>query len=418
MTAFVGMGKTAMGIFAIRRVLNAMPEASVLVIAPSQPVMKSWKAELTKCTTAFEHVDVATVDKAARDWATMPMYDLLVIDEIHQVPTPKRVGCLKIRHKMVLGLTATFERLDERHKLVEKVAPVVDRITLAEGVRNGWTSRHATYVVMCDIEDLNKYNAMTNEFKRLFKKFGYDFQLPFNLLKSNDVRLEYINNIAMPAIQEKNGWDDYYVYRHRADIFKEAYKSAMADSRAFIKTMTDRKNFIYHHPKKLEVAERIINARKGCKTITFWETIEDAERVEEGRTYASPSPENKYTEKTNRETLDWFEKTPGAVINTVRALNLGFNCPEITLGIMAGFNSSGTSATQRKGRVIRVDKMFSGKQAEVYYIVLAQTKDEHWAEKALKGTDYVLIGEKDLDRFLRGEEIDFIEGKLAEGGRY
>ena len=407
-----------MGIFAIRRVLNAIPEARILIVAPSAPVAKQWKREIAKCTSPFENVEVITVDKAAKNHKNIPKADLLVIDEIHQIPTPKRMSCLKIEYRMILGLTATYERLDGKHEIISRVAPIADSITLAEGIRNGWTSKQKVYVVMCDIEDRNDYNAMTNKFKDLFAWFRYDFDMPFKVLGDPDSRDFFINDKVVPELQLSEGWDDDFVRMNKKKVLSSAYKIAMFNSSSFIKTMTNRKNFIYHHPKKKEVANRILEAKCGQKGITFWSTIEDCMDVKYGKPYASPAQDNDFTEKGNRETLEWFFSTPGAVINTVRALNIGFDCPEITFGIIAGFNSSKTDSMQRRGRVVRINKFFADKSAELYYVVIQGTVDEHWAAKALSDTEYVLLSEDDLDAFLSGQPVDFMEGKLKSGGRY
>lgn len=412
--AFTGLGKTLMGLIAIRRVLNAKPNASVVVIAPSQPVAKKWKQEVAKCTTAFENVKVITLAIAARDYVKFSC-DLLVIDEIHLLPTPKNKSALLVKRKMTLGLTATYERLDEGHKLIDKVCPVADNITLAEGIRNGWTSDHKVYVVLCRIDNLNSYNAMTKRFKELFEWFNYKFDIPMAILKDRDFARQYAEDFVVPMIAEEYGMSRY---RYDDKLIKEALSCTYRNSRDFIKTMTERKNFLYHHPKKLEIAEKIIKAMKGKKGITFWSTIEDAEKVSEGRTYASVTSDSDRTEKGNRETLDWFMKTDGAVINTVRALNVGFDCPEIQYGIVAGFNSSQTNSIQRVGRVIRVNEFLKGKKAEVFYIVIRYTNDEHWAAKALEKTEYVMIDEDSLDDFLEGKQVEFINGRLRTGNRY
>ena len=41
--------------------------------------------------------------------------------------------------------------------------------------------------------------------------------------------------------------------------------------------MRKRKEFIYYHPKKMEIARKIIDARKDSKGITFSSTIKQAE---------------------------------------------------------------------------------------------------------------------------------------------
>jgi hypothetical protein len=41
--------------------------------------------------------------------------------------------------------------------------------------------------------------------------------------------------------------------------------------------MRKRKEFIYYHPKKMEIAKKIIEARQNSKGITFSSTIKQAE---------------------------------------------------------------------------------------------------------------------------------------------
>lgn len=409
----MGFGKTVIGLMAIRRVLNAKPDYSVIVVAPSQPVAKKWKQDIAKCTTAFEKVKVITLAIAARDYAKLSC-DLLIIDEIHLVPTQKNRTALLIKRKMMLGLTATYERLDEGHRIIDRVCPIVDTVTLAEGIRNRWTSNHKVYVILCRIPDLNTYNSMTNKFKELFKWFNYKFNVPMAVLKDREFAIEYADTVVVKQMEETECGNLWY----QGDPKRMALKLLYRNAKDFISVMTERKNFLYHHPKKLEVAEKIIKAMQGKKGITFWSTIEDAEKVSEGRTYASVTSESDRTEKQNKETLEWFMNTDGAVINTVRALNVGFDCPDIRYGIVAGFNSSQTSSMQRMGRVIRINDMLKDKEAEVFYIVIRYTNDEHWAAKALEKTDYVMVDEESLDDLLSGKDVEFIDGKLRTGNRF
>ena len=62
----------------------------------------------------------------------------------------------RVSYKFILGLTGTMERLDMRHLLLEKYAPICDRITIEEAENNGWVAPHREYVVMLDV-DLTEY---------------------------------------------------------------------------------------------------------------------------------------------------------------------------------------------------------------------------------------------------------------------
>ena len=67
-----------------------------------------------------------------------------------------------------------------------------------------------------------------------------------------------------------------------------------------------------------------------------------------------------------------------------KKVNEGLNCPDISVAIMLGINSSKTVATQRKGRVIRYQ---TGKIAEIFTLVLRGTVEEKWFQNS--NTEYV-----------------------------
>ena len=68
------------------------------------------------------------------DWSC----DLLVLDEVHMFVADTFYKIFeRVSYKFILGLTGTMERLDMRHLLLEKYAPICDRITIEEAENNG-----------------------------------------------------------------------------------------------------------------------------------------------------------------------------------------------------------------------------------------------------------------------------------------
>lgn len=402
--------------------LNAKPNASVIVVAPSEPVAKQWKADLSKCTTAFENVKVVTLNKAAKNYKSLDC-NLLVIDEIHAVPTAKNKNALFIPHNFVLGLTATYERLDKGHEIVDRVAPVVERIPLIEGVRNKWTSSHNIYCILCEVDDLEQYNEYTNIFKSAFRFFDFDFNTPMKILVDRNFRNKYVEDLVEEEAEQQG--IRRYNKMVMSQLRKECFGKVMNTAKVFMNSMSDRKNFIYHHPKKIEIVEKIIEAKQGKKGMTFWCTIEDAEKVSKGVVYASVGSSTKddgeaekRTKSKNDAILKEFISSKDGVINTVRALNVGFNVPEIEYGVIAGFNSSKTNSKQQRGRIIRINDLTKNKQAEIFYVVIRDTNDEIWFANCIGNTEYLTIMEDDLDDFLAGKDIEFAPNRKARGSRY
>jgi len=54
---------------------------------------------------------------------------------------------------------------------------------------------------------------------------------------------------------------------HRLTL--DEFKAIKNHSASFMRNLTARKKFINNHPKKLELARKIINARSNAKIITF-----------------------------------------------------------------------------------------------------------------------------------------------------
>ena len=96
------------------------------------------------------------------------------------------------------------------------------------------------------------------------------------------------------------------------------------------------------HPKKIEIAKKIIAARKDKKIITFSATIKDAESLKVGYTLHS-----KKKPKENKEILDKFATLPSGVLNSSKSLNAGLNIPDINCEIIISGTSSNIDAVQR-----------------------------------------------------------------------
>lgn len=89
-----------------------------------------------------------------------------------------------------------------------------------------------------------------------------------------------------------------------------------------------------------------------------------------------------------------------------------FDCPDASVAIILGFDSSETKSTQRRGRVVR---KFEDKVAEIFYIVLNNTQETKWFKDSHQKTDnYITIDEKGLEQVLRGEIPDVVKHKPRE----
>lgn len=377
-----GIGKTKIGLMAADRFLSKNPTKRVLIIVPSDPIKTQWVQE-TISWNIFDSCEVHTMYDVSKNEYSC---DLLIVDEIHKCLSNTLIKLFdNIKYKAILGLTATLERLDGRHVFLRDKCPVVDTIPINEAVSNNWLAEHKQYLVLIEPEDISTYLDYNREFYEHFSYFNHDFSLAMNCAQDYKVR-------AKLASQRCNG-----------DNFKDVNKQVLIHAMGFNRALQARKKYINSHPKKIELAELILEYRMDKKCITFSNTIAMAEKIKYGKAYSG-----KDTVKKGRMTLSEFMEMDSGVLNTINKVNEGFNCPDLSVAIILGLNSSKTVNTQRVGRVIRFQE---GKTSEIFYLVLKGTVEETWFKNAIGNSEYVTINEENLLNVLKGEEFNTKKNK-------
>lgn len=372
-----GVGKTRGGLMAISRFLKKNPTKSVIIVVPSEPIQRQWNQELIYWNL-FQQCSVKTMNDTSVNKYSCT---LLVIDEIHKVGAPTLLNIFKnIQYTVILGLTATFERLDGKDEIISKKCPIVDTISVEEAIENKWLADYREYEVLIEPEDIDVYKEVNKEFYEHFSFFNYDFNLAMKCATDWKRRSE----LAKERCREDQSED-----------FKTVNKQILVHAMGFSRTLQARKKYIYNHPKKIELTNLILEHRQDKKCITFSATITMAEKIKYGAVYSG-----KDSVKKGRMSLQEFIQQDGGVLNTVMKLNEGFNCPDISVSVILGFNSSSTTKKQRVGRVIRQKE---GKVAEVFTLVLKGTVEEEWFRKSTSTGRYIPISEENL--------IDVLEGR-------
>lgn len=376
-----GLGKTRIGLNTLSTIIAKYPNIKFLVVVPTQPLKEQWQVQLDERGLSFngEVQIINTVVKS--EWKT----NVLVLDECHRYASSLFSKIFEVvKYKYILGLTATFERLDGKEAIIAKYCPVIDRISTEEALFNGWISKYKEYAVLIDVDDINVYNEYNKEFYENFEFFRYDFSLVMSCIgpKGLNGRLRLRDQMCPRGTKEQKS---------------EVLKSIIIHSAGFMRALQARKKFINNHPKKVEIARKIIEARSDKKIITFSNNVKMAESIGVGYVYTG-----KISKKKGRATLEEFSEMPApAVINSVAKLTEGADLKGLSVAIHLGIDSSKTKAIQKRGRVIRMEK---DKVAENFILVIRGTAEESWLKNAY-GTDIMKLNETELDQVLAGEEI-------------
>lgn len=386
-----GVGKTRIGLMTIKALLKKYPQFRVLVVVPTVALKEQWQVQLDDWEFTFNS-EVQVINTVIKHkWNC----DLLIIDECHRVNSndfSQIFSC--VQYKFILGLTATFERLDGKHIIMQKYCPIVDKISFMEALANGWVSDYKEYVVLIDVDNIDEYKEYNKEWMEHFEFFQFKFELAMSLIGKDGWK-------AMLKLRDE-------MYKgNDPEVKKRVLQNINYHSAGFIRTLTKRKAFINNHPKKVEVAKKIIEARSNKKIITFSNNVKMAEAIGIGDVYTG-----RVSKKRSSTIIEDFSRESKGVLNTVKRADEGIDIPGLSVAIILGTDSSETKARQRRGRIVRKE---GNKIAEVFYIVIKDTIEEKWVKNSHK-TDgnFITIDEKGLEQVLRGEQPEIYKKKTTE----
>lgn len=375
--ACTGFGKTRLALDLADAFISKNPQAQLLVVVPTQVLKDQWITQIDERGLGL-NICVEVINTVIKyDWTV----DMLILDEAHRAAAQQMIQIFdKVQYSYILCLTGTMERLDMRHLLLSKYAPICDRITLEEAEKEGWVAVHKEYAVMLNV-DLTEYNQWNSRFNKAFAFFNFQF------------------DVAMKAAT------DYTVRSKIAKQLGVDVKMVSAMGMEFVRSLKARKEFIMNHPKKIEIARKIIEARKNHKIITFSGTIKQSEAIGTGWVMHS-----KKSKKLNAETIEQFNKAQCGVLNTSKAADEGVDIAGVDTEIILHTDSSKIRKGQRLGRAVRFEE---GKVAEIFTLIIAGTQETKWLANS-RTSKVITITEEQLDKVLAGEDIQTREREYTE----
>lgn len=351
--ACTGFGKTYTAIMAIRALNQQQPGQSTLIIVPTVHLKKQWTDQVKD----LDNVTVLVINTAVK-------YDhdvnLLILDEIHNYASAVFGKVFeKVKYRKVLGLTATITRQDGNDYLLRQKAPIFDKVSLDEAMKEGYVSpfRVINVPVYLTDDDKRMYKELSQKFTYYFSKFGHDFGQAMNCLKSPEACENFSRRSAADADQVRI-W-----------------------AINFNRNMSQRKKMLYMNQSKVDDVYRLCTDLQ-LKTITFSESVDFAEAVT-NRLPGSVSYSSKMPVKKRRAALEAFNSGSARVINTARALDEGFDVPGVELAIISSGSSSPRQDVQRTGRAIR---FVEGKVGYIVNLYMPDTQDEKWMRKRQKNS--------------------------------
>lgn len=390
--ATTGFGKTRIALMIMKLVHSKSPETGFLIVVPNEALKNQWEEHIKELGDGISDVaDVEIINTVVLyTWNT----GILILDEVHRYASEVfSTMFLRVKYNFILGLTATFTRLDGKEKLLSLYCPVIDRITNQDALKNGWISPFVNYEVILEPDDINDYKEITKDFYTHFDYFGYDFKTIMSFVGKNGYI--YQNNYVRKIVPDPSGTRSPEIMHKRMAVLTEVKNHTMG----FMRSLAKRKRYIYNHPLKREVATMIMEARKDKKIITFSASTKMTRSMKHG----TPLTGSGMSAACTKRIIDNFNKEDTGILNTCKKVNEGLDVHGLSVAIIMNTDSSKINAIQKAGRVIRFEE---GKLAEIFTLVLNGTSEMSWFENSHRKGSYVQIGMDGLKNVLAGKAYE------------
>ena len=320
-----------------------------LIVVPTLDLIDQWRSRINECLgvdagavgggeNSVRMITVATYDSAYLQAAFLGnRFRLIVFDEVHHLASPSYMQIAQTYTAPYrMGLTATYERIDERHELLPMlVGDLIVNIEVDElaGKHLAPYSYEKKYVELSPEEqrlydkEMNTFRSYLRE-KRIVMKSPSDFQ-KFIMRTGRDP-------LARDALLARN----------------RAVKAAL------------------NSQEKIKALGKLLEANKNEKVLIF--TLHTDLVYAISQRFLIPSITYLTPKKERREILENFRKGNYQTIVTSQVLDEGIDVPDATIGYILSGTGSTRAYIQRLGRLLR---KVEGKKARLIEIVSKETME-------------------------------------------
>ncbi len=346
-----GSGKTVIGIAAI--VQAATP---ALVVVPTIDLLEQWRRELATefdCPIGqlgggeqrVEQVTVATYDSAyLRADELGDRFGLVVFDEVHHLGGEGYRDIARLLAAPArLGLTATFQRPDGAHEVIEQlVGPKVYGLTAADLAGEHLAEYDIRRIeVELTPEERDRYEAQQGTF--------------VNYLRQSDLSL--------------TSGSDYQKLVMRSGTDPRAREALLAKQEA--------REIMMNASGKVQQLQRIFQRHEHDRIIVFTAHTDLVYRL--SSRFLLPAITNETGAAERREILRRFRDGEYDRVVTANVLDEGVDVPDANVAVLLAGSGSEREFTQRLGRILRPSA--DGGRATLYELVSVETAEERVADR-------------------------------------
>jgi len=354
-----GSGKTFLAVQAI-----ADAGVSTLVVVPTIDLMNQWHATLTNAfgeqlpdgvgvlgggSHNLTEITVTTYDSAYRYINEYgDRFGLLVVDEVHHLPAPtyQQIPEMTIAPYR-LGLTATYERADEQHEVLEDL---LGSVVYQEAVDE------LTGEYLSEYETIHLQVELTGDERETYDE---EYQIYRDYIDSHDIEL----------------WkeDGYQEFLKRTSYDPQGRRALIAKQRAETIARTAE--------KKLDTLDNLLKRHYDDRTITFTANNEFAYEI--SQEFIVPCITHQTATDERTEILERFRTGEYSMLATSQVLDEGIDVPAANVGIILSGSASKRQYAQRLGRILRPTE--DNQPARLYEIITEDTMETYVSDRRRQG---------------------------------
>ncbi|AXG06897.1 ATP-dependent helicase [Haloplanus rubicundus] len=346
-----GSGKTVVAVAAM-----AALDTPTLVVVPTVDLLTQWRRELeTEFSITVgqlgggeqrvEDVTVSTYDSAyLRADDVGDRFGLVVFDEVHHLGGEGYRDVARLLTAPArLGLTATFERPDGAHEVIEDlVGPVVYDLA---------------------VDDLAGEHLADYELRRIEVELTDEEREAYE-----DAQGTFVDYLKTTGLTFSSG-SDYQELVMRSGNDPRAREALLAKQEA--------REIMMNADAKVEALARLLDRHRDDRIIVFTAHTDLVYRLSERFLLPAITGETGASER--RAILDRFREGTYGRIVTANVLDEGVDVPDANVAVVLSGSGSEREFTQRLGRVLRPKS--DGGRALLYEVVSAETAEERVAER-------------------------------------
>jgi superfamily II DNA or RNA helicase len=334
-------------------------KTQTLIVVPTLDLVDQWRARIKECLNVksgavgggentVRMITVATYDSAYLHAAFLGnKFMLIVFDEVHHLASPSYMQIAEMYIAPYrMGLTATYERIDERHKLLPRlIGDVVYSVDVEE--LSGEHLAPFTYE--------KRYVGLSPEEQAIYDREMGKFR---NYLKKKRVMMKSLK--------------DFQRFIMITGRDPEARKALLSRNRALKVALNSQ--------EKIKALAEMLSAHPPEKTLIF--TLHTDLVYATSRAFLIPAITYLTPKEERREILENFRKGNYHTIVTSQVLDEGVDVPDATVGYILSGTGSARACIQRLGRLLR---KFEGKQARLVEIISKETMEVRMSHRRTQG---------------------------------